>query len=144
MTEDNGNNFIPISKCRVCGHNFFKEPLLRYDNMPKAAQFLPDTQSLGSDQGVDLEVCQCSGCGLVQLNNHPVPYYREVIRASSVSGEMKDFRKKQFAHFAEKYLLKKKKLSKSVVVPENSCPLCSNLLEKLTDWNIQKTLWHNA
>lgn len=122
MTESDGNNFIPIKKCRVCGHKYFKERLLRYKNMPKAAQFLPDARSLKSDQGVDLEVCQCSGCGLVQLNNDPVPYYREVIRASSVSEEMKDFRKKQFAHLAEKYLLKKKKLSKSAVAPENSSP----------------------
>jgi hypothetical protein len=144
MTESNGNNFIPINKCRVCGNNFFREPLLRYENMPKAAQYLPDAKSLGSDTAVDLEVCQCSGCGLVQLNNHPVPYYREVIRASSVSEEMKDFRKKQFALLAEKYLLKKKKSSKSAVVLENSSPLCSNLLKKLTDWNIQKTQWHNA
>jgi SAM-dependent methyltransferase len=83
---------------------------LRYENMPKAAQFLPDAESLKNDKGVDLEVCQCSGCGLVQLSNPPVPYYREVIRASAVSDEMKNFRKKQFGDFVEKYSLQSKKI----------------------------------
>lgn len=101
---------MKINQCRVCGHKFFKEPLLRYENMPKAAQFLPDAESLGSDKGVDLEICQCSGCGLVQLSNDPVPYYKEVIRASAFSEEMKDFRRKQFCSFVEKFSLKGKKV----------------------------------
>lgn len=99
-----------INKCRVCGHNFFDKPLLRYENMPKSAQFLPDAESLGNDKGVDLEVCQCSGCGLVQLSNDPVSYYKEVIRASAFSEEMKDFRIKQFAGFVQKFSLEGKKI----------------------------------
>ncbi len=99
-----------INNCRVCGHEFFKEPLLLYENMPKAAQFLPDVESLESDKGVDLEVCQCSGCGLVQLSNDPVPYYKDVIRAAAFSEEMKDFRRKQFDSFIQKYSLKRKKI----------------------------------
>lgn len=99
-----------INKCRVCGHKFFEEPLLRYENMPRAAQFLPDASALENDKGVDLEVCQCSGCGLVQLSNDPVPYYREVIRSAAFSEEMKDFRLKQFDSFLKKYSLKGKKI----------------------------------
>lgn len=104
------NNFITANKCRVCGHKFFEEPLLKYENMPKAAQCMPDANSLKSDEGVDLEVYQCSGCGLVQLSNAPVPYYREVIRASAVSEEMKDFRKKQFGDFVNRHSLQRKKI----------------------------------
>ena len=98
------------TKCRVCGNLFFDEPLLRLRNMPKSAQYLPGAKALKNDKGVDLEVCQCSGCGLVQLNNAPVPYYREVIRASAVSAEMRAFRRKQFAGFVKKYQLKGKKI----------------------------------
>ena len=101
---------MPISRCRVCGHEFFKEPLLRYKNMPKAAQFLPDANSLENDKGINLEVYQCSGCGLIQLNNEPVPYYKEVVRASGVSREMKNFRMKQFNNFVQRFSLKKKKV----------------------------------
>ena len=46
----------------------------------------------------------------MQLNNDPVPYYKEVIRASAFSEEMKDFRRKQFCNFVEKYSLKRKKV----------------------------------
>jgi len=97
-------------KCRVCGNNLYEEPLLSYENMPKAAQYLPDKNALKSDKGVDLEVCQCSGCGLVQLSNDPVPYYKEVIRAAGISEEMMAFRKKQFTDLVEKYSLKGKKV----------------------------------
>ena len=101
---------VPMNKCRVCGNEFFEEPLLRYENMPAVAQFLPDAESLPSDKGVDLVVCQCSGCGLVQLSNDPVPYCREVIRAAAFSEEMRVFREGQFAGFIEKYGLKGRKV----------------------------------
>ena len=101
---------MPVKRCRVCGHKFFQEPLLQYENMPRAAQFLPDAASLASEKGINLQVCQCLGCGLVQLSNDPVPYYREVIRAAAFSEEMKDFRRKQFSSFAEKFSLKGKKV----------------------------------
>jgi 2-polyprenyl-3-methyl-5-hydroxy-6-metoxy-1,4-benzoquinol methylase len=78
--------------------------------MPKVAQFLPDAATLASDQGVDLEICQCSGCGLVQLLNEPVSYYRDVIRAAAYSPEMKAFRLAQFKDFLDKYQLAGKKV----------------------------------
>ena len=67
--------------------------------MPSAAQHLPDVNNLKDDESVTLEVFQCSGCGLVQLSNKPVDYYREVIRAAGISNEMKQFRNKQFRNF---------------------------------------------
>ena len=101
---------MKTKKCRVCGNDFFEDPLLEYKNMPKAAQFLPDAESLKNEKGVNLNVYQCSNCGLVQLSNEPVPYYREVIRAAAISPEMKEFRIKQFADFVNKYSLKGKKV----------------------------------
>jgi hypothetical protein len=97
-------------KCRVCGQDLFTEALLRYQNMPKSAQYLPDLASLEGDKGIDLEICQCSGCGLVQLSGDPVPYYKDVIRAAAFSEEMKDFRNKQFDSFVQKYQLQKRKI----------------------------------
>jgi len=101
---------MPVDNCRVCGSVFFENPLLIYENMPKAAQYLPDAASLHLDRGADLSVVQCSACGLVQLDNDPVPYYREVIRAAAISREMTDFRRVQFGEFVEKYALKNKKI----------------------------------
>ena len=99
-----------MSRCRVCNARFYSEPLLLLKNMPSAAQNLPDISSLPGDRGIDLEIHQCSGCGLVQLSNKPVPYYKEVIRASAFSGEMREFRLKQFRKFVEDYDLSGKKV----------------------------------
>jgi SAM-dependent methyltransferase len=87
--------------CRICGEALFPEALLRYKGMPGMAQHLPGAGDLAQDRGVDLDVCQCSGCGLVQLGNEPVPYFREVIRAAGFSEEMKAFRRAQFRRFVE-------------------------------------------
>ncbi|MDO8609285.1 MAG: class I SAM-dependent methyltransferase [bacterium] len=78
--------------------------------MPKAAQFLPDVRSLKNDKGIDLYIHQCSGCGLVQLNNTPVKYYKQVIRATGISQEMRSFRIRQFNDFVKKYSLAGKKI----------------------------------
>ncbi len=78
--------------------------------MPGAAQYMPSEDTLENDSGVDLKICQCSGCGLVQLSNDPVPYYKEVIRATSFSKEITDFRRKQFKTFIKDYNLENKKI----------------------------------
>lgn len=99
-----------MNKCRVCGADFFETPLLIYENMPKAAQYMPEDSTLNLDLSVTLKVCQCSCCGLVQLSNAEVPYYREVIRASGFSNEMIKFREAQFSEFVEINGLKSKKI----------------------------------
>lgn len=101
---------MPVNKCRVCGGRFFSEPLLHFDNMPKAAQLLPDKATLEKDNGVAIDVCQCAGCGLVQLSNDPVHYYKDVIRAAAFSKEMGEFRTAQFAEFIGNYSLRHKKV----------------------------------
>ncbi len=78
--------------------------------MPSVAQHLPDAQSAAQDRGIDLEVYQCSGCGLVQLDCEPVHYYREVIRAAGFSPEMRAFRLEQFREFVAQNGLRAKKV----------------------------------
>lgn len=89
-------------RCRICG-GMLTEPLLSYSNMPSVAQNLPGQTELAFDTGVTLRICQCGGCGLVQLDNEPVPYFREVIRAAAFSPEMRDFREKQFSDWIERH-----------------------------------------
>jgi 2-polyprenyl-3-methyl-5-hydroxy-6-metoxy-1,4-benzoquinol methylase len=99
-----------MTHCRVCQFPLYDTPLLVQKNMPSAAQHLPDKTMLKEDRGVDLKLMQCSGCGLVQLDNRPVSYYKEVIRAAGFSPEMRAFRSTQFKEFVEKYHLKNKKV----------------------------------
>jgi 2-polyprenyl-3-methyl-5-hydroxy-6-metoxy-1,4-benzoquinol methylase len=99
-----------LDPCRFCGGALYPKPLLQYRNMPGAAQFFPDKNALAKERGVDLDVCQCSACGLVQLNGQPVPYYREVVRAAAFSPEMREFRLAQFREFADRHGLKGQKV----------------------------------
>jgi len=96
--------------CRACGSFFYGRPLIEYSNMPKSAQFFPDKAEVKTEKGADLSVCQCSACGLVQLNNEPVPYYRSVIRSAAISPEMNAFRKHQFEQWLNTYDLEGKKI----------------------------------
>lgn len=97
-------------KCRVCGSDCFDDALLSYVNMPSSAQGFPELEDLENDIGSDLNLFQCSSCGLLQLKNQPVPYYKEVIRASAFSKEMTKFRFNQFNSWANKYKLANKKI----------------------------------
>jgi 2-polyprenyl-3-methyl-5-hydroxy-6-metoxy-1,4-benzoquinol methylase len=97
------------ARCRICERELFDRPLARYANMPRVAQFLPDASNLDADRGLDLVVCQCSGCGLVQLNSEPVHYYKDVIRAAGLSPEMRAFREAQFGGFVSRFSLAGKK-----------------------------------
>lgn len=94
---------MSIFECRVCQHPLSQTPLLQYKNMPKSAQFLPDAAELNSEKGIDLNVHQCTGCGLIQLDCEPVFYFRDVIRAAAVSAEMHAFRLEQFRSWIEDY-----------------------------------------
>jgi SAM-dependent methyltransferase len=97
-------------KCRVCSGEFFEEPLLIYKDMPAISQFLPKKDDFAEDKCVDLTVCQCSKCSLVQLDNDPVYYFRDVIRSGAVSEEVRRFRMIQFQNFVDEYQLKGEKI----------------------------------
>ena len=89
-----------MTHCRLCRCELEGAPVLRYAGMPALSQHLPEAPEPG---GVELRVTECPACGLVQLDNAPVPYYREVIRAAAYSPEMGEFRKRQFADWVAKY-----------------------------------------
>lgn len=96
--------------CRLCRGDLGDQPLLFYPAMPKSAQHFPTADNLDSDRPVDLKIMQCPGCGLVQLDNEPVDYFREVIRASAFSKDMGLYRQQQFAEFVDEHALKAKKI----------------------------------
>ena len=73
--------------------------------MPAAAQNFPTGETLAEDRGMALALRQCSCCGVIQLTNPPVPYFRDVIRAAGCSPEMHAFRLKQFSQWLREYHL---------------------------------------
>ena len=57
-----------MKRCIACGAPLWETPLLTLDNMPASAQHMPDAEHVGADKGLTLDLCQCSGCGLVQFD----------------------------------------------------------------------------
>lgn len=101
-----------ITQCRLCGTQLPDAPALRLENIPQKVQFFPQTdEELAADSGATLEVYECTGCGLVQLNSMPVVYaeYGET-STSSYSQQMMDYRTQQIADFIAQYDLQGKKI----------------------------------
>lgn len=97
-------------RCRCCREKITGKPVLKYHDMPGMAQNFPDAAHLPEDTGTDMELYQCEHCGLIQILGKPVPYYRDVIRASAVSDEMKAYRLNYFKEFVIRYGLAGKKI----------------------------------
>ena len=89
--------------CKLCGSVLSSEPIAELRQAPAGAQALPDASQVPTDQGVHLVIHECGWCGLVQHTAAPVPYFRDVITAASLSPEMLTHRREQFDHWAERY-----------------------------------------
>lgn len=97
-------------KCRCCGMALTGTPILAYSDMPAQAQNFPDEVNLSKDHGVEMQLYQCENCGLIQIPGSPVDYYKDVIRASAVSDEMKEYRLQYFKDFVREYGLEGEKI----------------------------------
>jgi 2-polyprenyl-3-methyl-5-hydroxy-6-metoxy-1,4-benzoquinol methylase len=90
-------------ECRLCASTR-TESLINLDGFPKAAQyFISSLEEVEEDQPITLMVCQCIDCGLIQLKNDPVSYYKDVITAASLSEASKDNLANEWRPFIEKY-----------------------------------------
>ncbi len=94
-----GKTNVNNKNCKCCGTYVEGLPCLSYKNMPGRAQNFPNNKELKFDIGIDVDIYQCPSCGLIQLFSKPVDYYKDVIRAISVSDDMKMFRKEYFNEF---------------------------------------------
>lgn len=95
--------------CRLCGsHDFFI--LASLDNFPKAAQFfVQNMDDVSDDYPITLNVIECVDCGLIQLKNTPVEYYKNVITAASLSEASKKRIIEEWDPIIKKYDLINKK-----------------------------------
>ena len=96
------------ASCRLCHGPLFAEPLIELQRMPKAAQYYPLQEEFQGDCGITLRVDRCVHCGLVQLAGDPVPYYKEVITAASLSPKAREARLRQMQTFATAHELQGK------------------------------------
>lgn len=99
-----------MKNCIVCGIPLANKPLMSCANMPASAQNIPSKEEVAEDCGIDLNLYQCSGCGLIQFDCEAVDYYRDVIRAGGYSTTMAELRRSQYTHFIELCHLEGKKI----------------------------------
>ena len=97
-----------MKKCISCKGSLHE--LMKIENMPASAQDIPTKEELDKDSGIEVSLCVCEDCGLVQLKNDAVYYYRDVIRAGGYSTTMEALRKSQYKHFIEFASLEGKKI----------------------------------
>ena len=93
--------------CKICKNYLFNKFVVKLKNAPESAQNFSFKKKQTKSR-IELNVGQCSGCGLIQITNKPVGYYKKVIRAVGISKPMLNFRKKQFSEFCKKFKLKNK------------------------------------
>ncbi len=98
------------TKCIVCGAPLFHDPLYVCHDMPANSQELPSKDNLEMDKAISFNFCQCSGCGLVQFDCDPVPYYRDSTRAGERCDALIKLRREQYKHLIETYHLQGKKI----------------------------------
>jgi 2-polyprenyl-3-methyl-5-hydroxy-6-metoxy-1,4-benzoquinol methylase len=94
-------------KCRFCNYSSDFNLLVELVNFPKAAQFFLKKEDFNKDKNVTLRVLQCPSCELVQLENKPVSYYKNVITASSLNEESKKEIVREFNIIIKKFKLEK-------------------------------------
>lgn len=99
-----------IGKCIVCGESIEDNVLMNINNLPASAQDIPTYEELKDDCGIDLNLCQCKKCGLIQFDCMPVDYYRDVIRAGGYSTTMVELRRAQYSKFIRLCNLENKKI----------------------------------
>lgn len=96
--------------CIVCGAKLIDEPIYICKSMPSESQNLPDEGNLEDDVPMDINLCQCSGCGLVQFDCEPVSYYKDSTRAGERCSALIELRRQQYTHLIETYCLQGKKI----------------------------------
>ena len=97
-----------MKRCILCNSELNK--LFTIENMPASAQDIPAKKDLEKDKPLNISLCQCKACSLIQLDTEAVYYYKDVIRASSISSTMRELRLGQYKNFVEKYDLNEKKI----------------------------------
>jgi SAM-dependent methyltransferase len=97
-------------KCKLCGSQKTTSNYLELRNMPSVAQYYPTEAHHSSSMLLSIFAWQCDYCGLTQIANAPVPYFKEVVRSNKVSSEMFNARSAQFSQFIESNKLQNNKV----------------------------------
>lgn len=99
MNEQAKIHYIPKHRCLICDGAL--HPLWELQNLPASAQDIPTREELSEDHPISLMLCQCEVCGLVQFDEEPVHYYRDVIRAGGGTTTMTHLRHEEYTRLLQ-------------------------------------------
>jgi SAM-dependent methyltransferase len=85
--------FKTFLKCKICKSNKNNNFTI-VKNLPGSAQLFTKKKTKKNDP-INLKIFKCSFCGVLQIKNKPVSYYKNVIRTTGQSEYLKKIRKKQ-------------------------------------------------
>ncbi len=121
-------------KCIVCGNKLYDKPLVVFKNMPSEAQNLPTKEGLKNEKAIDYNLCQCTGCGLVQFDCEPVSYYKDSTRAGERCERLIELRQSQYSHLIELFNLQ----NKSILEIGAGKGGFLKTLQEMTEYNIKE------
>ena len=98
--------FKKRTRCLACGEKL-TQVIADFPHLPSSAQDLPSVSELSEDYAIDLQLCKCPKCGLIQFDSTPVDYYRDVIRSGGYSSTLAHIRRQEFEHLVNDYGLAK-------------------------------------
>ena len=101
--------FFRRNTCILCGEKLTKK-IMDYNGLPSSAQDLLTEDEIELDKPVDLHLCECSNCGLVQFDCSPVSYYKDVIRSGGYSSTLAKIRREEYQDLIDNYGLKDKRI----------------------------------
>ena len=97
--------------CRICGKDKkYLQKIFILNRQPRSAQGFLTKKNLYRDNPINIELHQCKECSVVQILDRPVKYYKDVIRATSYSKQMKKHRNSQFDSWVKKFDLEYKNI----------------------------------
>lgn len=88
--------------CIACGGEL--HILGTFRDMPASAQDIPDAEEIKTESAIELRLCQCESCGLVQFPVEPVHYYKDVIRAGGGTRTMTRLRHEEYKRLLSELL----------------------------------------
>lgn len=104
MSQNNENKNGQQFRCIACEGELTE--LETFHDMPASAQDIPTAEELPKEHAVDLTLCQCRKCGLVQFATEPVHYYRDVIRAGGGTRTMRLLRHAEYTRLLSEMQLR--------------------------------------
>lgn len=97
--------------CILCENRIDKsDNIYICKNMPSNVQYFPENMEDELCKPISLTLCQCKYCGMLQILDDPIDYYKDSVRVFERSKALVTVRQNDYRKFVEGYNLKGKRI----------------------------------